>query len=226
MATKPHPKTYDWVLTGKFCSCFKSPANKQVLPDFWEVTEAVPFHDAALSRLTTDIKSILSKVARNADKKLQLSIINVEGRPFLVWARTLSGRPAAGGIRSDDNPARILRSFKLKGPGLQKPKTPRSWVLDSTGIMHCKKGCANDCIVRDFWETAEFTPWHTEELASATTQIKARVNEVAGRNTDPNRHLAILFYDYRPLLAWVQHHVVSRHDDKNTVVRAMRLKTR
>jgi hypothetical protein len=92
--------------------------------------------------------------------------------------------------------------------------------------MHCYKDDADDCIVKDFWEAAEFTTWHTEDLASATMQIKARINEVAERNTDSNRHLAILFYDYRPLFAWVQHDVVSRHDDKNTVVRAMRLRTK
>ncbi len=51
------------------------------------------------------------------------------------------------------------------------------------------------------------------------------LNEVAERNTDPNRHLAIVFYNYRPLLAWVKHGGVDAEGDKDTVVKALNLKT-
>jgi hypothetical protein len=217
-------KKYDWIRTPTQVQCFESSANMQTVKDFWGVGEAVPFHDESLSRATTEIQSILDKIAQSrSDSKIQLSIINVAGRPFLVWARSVA-RPSAGGIKSNADPARLVQSFKLRRPSGPLGAVHRTWMQTSDGHITCFASDASDCVVKNFWEVAEATPWHTDDLVSATKKIQDILDNVAKSNTDPNQHLAILLYDYRPLLAWVRHDGVSAYDDRDDVVRALRLR--
>ena len=219
-------KKRDWEFIGgtKVIVCFESKVSACVVDEFWEIEEPAPFHDPELSRLTTNINSILDKVAHNPDGKSHLSIISVAGRPFLVWARAVS-RPPTGGIGSDDGLTHIVQSLKLQPPERQFAPTTRNWIATGNKTVVCFKSPVDACLVKNFWQAAEFTPWHTEELASATTQIQRLIDQVTERNKNPSRHLAILSYDDRPLLAWVQHDGVSADDDVDTVVRALGLKT-
>ena len=218
---------YDWDLTGGICYCFPSKKSKCLVTNFWEVQDLSPFFDSELSQLTTNIKSLLGRVAHNPDGKSHLSFIIVVGSPFLVWTEPTSSRPQ-GGIGSDDNPTHLVQSLKLQLLDREIDPTTRAWYLSSDGIMHCFKNEADSCrvIVKQLWQAAQLTSWHTEELARATREMQNLINEVAERNKNPNRHLAMLSYDHRPLLAWVQHDGVSADDDVDTVVRALRLKTR
>ncbi len=182
MARKQKPKapakTYDWRLTAGGVSCFESSKSKQVVSSFWEVYSATLFHDDALSRATRKVQSILEAIPRpngKGDGKRQLSIIDVAGRPFLVWARSVRRMPT-GGTKSDADIARLVRSLKLQNPAsLEKgPSEPaRQWYLDSDGIMHCFVKDFAGCTIIHLWEAAALTAWHTEALASATKEIQA-----------------------------------------------------
>lgn len=109
-AAKPHKRS--WVLgpiTHKIY-CFSSPAGNCLVEGLWGLADgaATSFHDAELVRATGDINTILTRVSAKAGPGRDLSLIVVEGRPFLVWTE-----PGAVGPHDDSDA--VEKALGLKG---------------------------------------------------------------------------------------------------------------
>jgi hypothetical protein len=84
--------------------------------------------------------------------------------------------------------------------------------MNSDGTVKCSANPRGDCAVSKLWETIEPTEFHPRQLMEATQKIQGILDQVVKSNQDAERHLAIIIYDYRPLLAWTQD-AVSPEDD-------------
>jgi len=111
-----------------------------------------------------------------------------------------------------------------------KPKptpTPKTyaWTVKDKKI-NCYRSEANTCNVSALWETDALTSFHDAELAQATTEINAILDEIAEGNRDPERELAFIQFKDRHFLVWTHHGAVGPHDDDGTIRRTLRLKVR
>jgi hypothetical protein len=74
----------------------------------WEAEKLTSFHDAELAKATKEINAILSKIGKgNRDPDRTLSLVQVQDRPFLVWASYEIVGP-------DDDAAVIMKALGLK----------------------------------------------------------------------------------------------------------------
>lgn len=114
----------------------------------------------------------------------------------------------------------------------QKPKpkpTPTySWIM-SGNYVYCYRSPWGGQDVAKLWEVeaaAQTADFHDEQLANATKEINAILSKVEKSNSDRTRKLSFIQHGSRYLLVWAKYADASAYDDRETIAKALRLKTR
>jgi hypothetical protein len=103
---------YQWVFDDhyKHVTCAKGPG-AQTVNKLWEAEELTEFHDSELDRATKRINAIMDRIEKNnKDSERTLSLIEYQGRHFLVWA-------TYGAITRYDDDETIIKAWKIKVNG-------------------------------------------------------------------------------------------------------------
>jgi len=108
----------------------------------------------------------------------------------------------------------------------QGDKKSYSWSYDEkTGKMNCCTSETSTCNLPKLWGVGELTTFHDAELAQATKEINAILDDVKKSNKDPNRHLSFIQIKDRHFLVWTNVGIVGAYDDNKTVHKMLRLKS-
>jgi hypothetical protein len=101
---KPKPPKYTYVLSPVGVNCHAGKGG-QTVGKLHVAKTLSSFHDAELAQATREINQVLDRVERNnKDPKRELSFIEFQDQPFLVWATY----DAVGPEDDDDVIARAL----------------------------------------------------------------------------------------------------------------------
>jgi hypothetical protein len=101
-----------------------------------------------------------------------------------------------------------------------------NYVLDKDKKhVTCAKGAGAQTVMK-LWEAEELTEFHDADLARATKAINAIVERIEKNNKDPKRALSLIQFQDRHLLVWAHYGAVTPYDDDETIIKALRLKTR
>jgi hypothetical protein len=76
------------------------------------------------------------------------------------------------------------------------------------------------------WEAEELTEFHDADLARVTEEINAIVETSENNNKDPNRVLSLIEFHGRHLMVWASYGAVTPYDDDDTIMKALKLKTK
>lgn len=218
------PKKYCWAKTDSSIVGYPCDLSNEISARFWEADQLTAFHDRVLAGVTTRVQGILDKVAGRPPRAGHtLGFIGYQSQLFLVWARIVVRRPTKVTLDASAGFARVVRELGLAGASRQEGG--KYWVLDEDWkFVSCPRGpgtCADG-----LWRAARTTPWHTRELAEATSAVEAVLDDVRG-TAPPNRELSIISYDSRPFLVWTvaNDQAMTAEDDTAKVVKGLRLKT-
>jgi hypothetical protein len=99
-----------------------------------------------------------------------------------------------------------------------------NWIKKGNRVT-CAKGAGGQTVV-GLWEATELTEFHDAELAQATRKINAIVEKIEAANKDPERKLSLIEFQGRHLMVWANYGAVTPYDDDETIIRALKLKTK
>jgi len=106
-----------------------------------------------------------------------------------------------------------------------KPKPKYSWI-QSGNYVYCYKNEWGGQDVAKLWEAAQLSDFHDSELAKATREINAILKRLERSNRNADRKLSFVEFENRYLLVWARYGVVGPFDDRATIMKALKLKTR
>ncbi|HEX2450742.1 MAG TPA: hypothetical protein VHJ69_06365 [Gemmatimonadales bacterium] len=101
-----------------------------------------------------------------------------------------------------------------------------NWVLSpDRKRVTCAKGAGGQT-VSELWEAEGLTEFHDADLARATKEINAIVEKIERNNKDLNHTLSLIEFQGRHLMVWANYGAVTPDDDDNTIIKALKLKTK
>ena len=89
----------------------------------------------------------------------------------------------------------------------------------------CAKGTGHQTVV-NLWEADELSTFHDAELASATKQINTIIEKIQKNNKDPKRTLSLIQFQNRHFLVWATYGAITPYDEDDTIIKALKLKTK
>jgi hypothetical protein len=102
-------------------------------------------------------------------------------------------------------------------------KETYAWVAGGPKLC-CRKSKDATQTLTKFWEVEELTAFHDAELAQATKEINAILNEIEKGNKDSRRKLSFIQFRNQHFLVWAEYRVGSQ-DDEETIRKTLRLKS-
>ena len=99
-----------------------------------------------------------------------------------------------------------------------------NWIKKGKKVR-CAKGAGGQTVV-NLWEAEELTEFHDADLARATKEINAIVERIEKNNKDPERKVSLIEFQGRHLMVWANYGAVTPYDDDDTIIKALKLKTK
>jgi hypothetical protein len=107
-----------------------------------------------------------------------------------------------------------------------KLPTTYNYVIDKDRKhVTCAKGAGGQTVM-NLWEAEELSEFHDSDLAAATKEINAIVQRIEKNNKNPKRKLSLIEFQGRHLMVWAHYGTVTPYDDDDTIIKALKLKTR
>ncbi len=106
----------------------------------------------------------------------------------------------------------------------QREENDHQYVIHGQHVT-CAKGRGGQTVMK-LWEAEELTEFHDADLARATKEINAIVDRIEKNNKDPNRTASFIEFQGRHLMVWANYGAVTPYDDDDTIIKALRLRTK
>jgi len=113
-------------------------------------------------------------------------------------------------------------------PERPKPTETYQWLCgdQQCDTIDCFKSSWDTQTVTNLWGAKELTGFHDAALANATKRINAILGKIAKGNKDRKRKLSFIQFQNRLFLVWAGYGAVGPDDDEETIMKALRLRSR